>query len=445
MRWQFLRTVLLAAAAGTALTGAAWAQPPGETPARPADGENNKKSMILLLKTEPNINLEDFKTQLENSITLANCTCTNLKNLEPVPISQIEYEAIDRFIKGYKPGQLTAPKSAVRSRLITIDKPVLIVSKEDVTDELKKLVVDYHNGTTKEYTPEPPEKVGAKLIFLNAKDYQLELEPNDIPKAFKATFVDKSGNEKPLEEKLQAKRYFYLTLTDFEGKLEDLSAAFRSDQWVNKASFMPTTRQTFVLADFSEDPPTMWKPLINEQSITLFIEQPRERDATRVWLKFPLTEQQAKEELAKCRTHGQFGLPKAIADSGATVKTGVPVMLESKDSAKWYELTKEPGAFVFTRQLGIKDAPAMRTAFEDVYYLVMWEYDPAPQPNKPKVPVQAVGVIDQGTPGPDGKPAEPIKTYVVMRKVEGWRDGLTRPATPSPGSSGAGKTVPKKD
>ncbi len=422
MRLVKLRVGLIAAVA--AIGGIMLNQPSaGQGGAEPP--EPPKKSTVIMLKTEPDINPKELNHKLKIAVLESNCKCSNHDTLKADPISQGEYEAVERFMTGIRKPAKSADQP--RAEIVIRKKPVLILTKPNEKDSMEWAEVEYWSGNKVKEEVKPRGK--GKLTPFTTNDYQFELEEGEYPRYYTAKY---EGQEKPITEEIGGVRYFSVVLEDFEGKLDDLKATFgRKDIFGENTGLVNvTSQQTFVLADFAADDPGEPGVLVDQQHVLFKAEQRNPATNRRAWICFPLKKddvegdkKNGKTIFDKYRGMDAYELPQEIRKT-KPIEEKDDAKVGPKSEPRWIELaTVKNGNF--ERSIKIEDAAKLRDEYKDAYYLIVWEFDPDP---KREILRNAIGLREKDPKSPMGGKSR--RVYVTARKIEGWRDGLTKPSAP---------------
>jgi hypothetical protein len=146
------------------------------------------------------------------------------------------------------------------------------------------------------------------------------------------------------------------------------------------------------------------------------------RKVKRVWMRFPLTKEEASMALGAFRKFSTVQLAQEIRKDAVKAETDPKVdpkvdpkapmkghVLNATDKARWFELAGNADATQFSTRVTLQDVKALRGRFPQAYRLLVYEFDDG------KGPPEAILVTER----PKGS-----RVAVILQKIEAWGPGL---------------------
>lgn len=245
---------------------------------------------------------------------------------------------------------------------------------------LKSIKVTYEGDRTIEYKPSPL-KPGSndvpELVLTTPGRYSLRLDPEGLPKSYEAIVLEPGKQEAKLKgDWPRVDNFFFVSLRNFRGDRQAFFNAIKTEGLVaNPFKEIDPTRQIeFVFANFDTDATTIGDKL-DGNKLTLGVNASNKR-VGRIWMLFPLTEQQAKAELKRLRDLklDERGIIEEIRKKALTARE--EINLQPGMEPKWIELT--PAGSGFNRTMTVTNLAELQKTYPQVWRLFVQEFAAAP-------------------------------------------------------------------
>jgi hypothetical protein len=380
---------------------------PAQEPDIKPIGNPGETTLFLMVRAGPHLTETKLKETLEEGLKKALCTIRgepHIRRISPLVFEEIE-QLTDRTAKTVG-GQTTSDNGSIR-RLPT--KEVLWEFRLKSPDQvLKKLTVTYEKSGKKEYSATSPAEDGPLTQIVPGR-YALRPEKDDEPLEYEAEIVELGQAQQKIEGKWVVNdRYYVVTMNAFRGNRDHL---FRVVQDPNQvANPLDGVRLgsdlVFVFANLESSAATLEGDLISGNNLTVNVQPARGRTTARVWMLFPLTEEEAKKKADELRK-----IESAKALSQEIRKNAVFASVEQTvgpdASAKWLELESQQGGRSFRRVIPLRNFKELLAKYPTAWRLLVWEFD-------------------DGTPSAIEvtHPQSGKRTYAVDKEIKEWPSAL---------------------
>jgi hypothetical protein len=273
---------------------------------------------------------------------------------------------------------------------------------------LKKLTVTYEKAGKKEYTATSPADDGPLTQIVPGR-YALKPEANDEPVEYEAEVVELGQAPQKMEGKWAVMdRYYVVTMNNFRGNRDHLFKVVQDPNQV--ANPLDGVRLgsdlVFVFANLESSAATLEGDLISGNNLTVNVQPARGRATARVWMLFPLTEEQAKAKATELsKIESAKTLSQEIRKNAVFATTEQTVGPETP--AKWLELESQQAGKSFRRVIPLKDFKELLAKYPNAWRLLVWEFDDGTP--------SAIEVTHPQT----GK-----RTYTVDKEIKEWPTAL---------------------
>lgn len=253
---------------------------------------------------------------------------------------------------------------------------------------IKKLRVTFRRAGEKEYTPTASGTQG--LVLITPGRYAFYPAPNEIadtPTSYQATISEFDKPDTVVEgEWVKGDNYFVVVLRGYRGNRNALIQAIQ-DKKVVANPFKGVTlgnNLEIVFASLRASRVAGKRSIIDSESnITIRVDTLEDREPARVWIYFPLGEDDLKgEELDRLTRMSGSQLSKYIR-SKSPVTAQKPAELRSTDGALWFELPPRPtpegvSPSEFERRIRLGDLTNLEKKYPRAWKLVVWEFGEPP-------------------------------------------------------------------
>jgi hypothetical protein len=346
---------------------------PGLPPTKPLPDKT-----ILILVRSRELNEQIIVGTLKSGLEQTYCSIDGEPRVVRIPPGV--YEHYERALGEALPDAFDAGTDSLISPLPTREQlwEFRLKSPKQI---LKSIKVTYEGDRTVEYTP-APLKPGSNdvpdLVLATPGRYSLRLDPEGVPKSYEATVLE-PGNKAEIKLKgtwPRADNFFFVSLRNFRGDRQAFFNAIKTEGLVaNPFKEIDPTRQIeFVFANFDTDATTIGDKL-DGNKLTLGVNASNKR-VGRIWMLFPLTEDQAKKELKRLRDLklDERGIIEEVRKNALTARD--EITLQPGTEPKWIELT--PAGSGFARTMTVENLPDLQKTYPRVWRLFVQEFASAP-------------------------------------------------------------------
>ncbi|HEV3145666.1 MAG TPA: hypothetical protein VGZ47_17390 [Gemmataceae bacterium] len=370
-------------------------------------GNPGETTLFLMVRAGPHLTETKLKETLDEGLKKALCSIRgepHIRRISPLVFEEIE-QLTDKTAKSVA-GQAATEAGSIR-RLPT--KDVLWEFRLKSPDQvLKKLTVTYEKAGKKEYTATSPADDGPLTQIVPGR-YALRPEKDDEPLEYEAEIVELLAPPEKIAGKWVVNdRYYVVTMNAFRGNRDQL---FRVVQDANQvANPLDGVRLgsdlVFVFANLESSAATLEGDLISGNNLTVNVQPARGRTTARVWMLFPLTEDEAKKKAEELRKiESAKALAQEIRKNSVFAATELTVSPDTP--AKWLELESQQGGKSFRRVIPLRNFKELLAKYPSAWRLLVWEFD-------------------DGTPSAIEvtHPQSGKRTYAVDKEIKEWPSAL---------------------
>ena len=370
-----------------------------------ASAQPNDTTLFLMVRAGPSLNEKIIQNSLREGLKLSGCTIDG----EPVVrgVSNAAFDELEALINKTPVNPSPEAGEGVTIRPLPTREPMSEFRLKSAGQVLRKLTVTYKKAGPKDYVPSPPDK-GEPLSLIIPGRYALRLEPDDEPLTYEATVSELGKKDDTLKDKWPARdRFFVITMKNFVGPRSELFKVIQDPKQV--ANPLENVRLgndfVFVFANM-ESLAAVVEETISGNELIVQVPAPIGRNPRRVWMQFPLSEDQYKAARDQYRKFDSEELPREIRKNSTPITEDV--LIDPKAEPKWIEIPDSGNGRSFLRRLPLKDLPGLVEKFPRVYRLIVWEFDAG----KP----EAIG-IQHPTDG---------RVYLLEEELKSWPTALKR-------------------
>jgi len=294
----------------------------------------------------------------------------------------------------------------------------IFLADKDGKEKGKKTLKPTGTGPDAEMSPTP-----SRDVFI------VRLPATEVPKRFIVRGVHQKKDVELSGPWGETERYYLVMLKNFSGNHKELMETIKK-----KTMPAPLTDAvvgqglTFLFASAGFTLPVTGSFSGNEY-IPFMSQLPERENVRRVWMLFPLTEEQAEKELKRYQKFDVDTLPAEIRKNNPAWADENPVLTVSdKTPARWIELpsTSVDGRAGFSRRVRLENFRGLHAKYPAARRLLVYEYMLGDDPRKPDL-IQAVGV-------PSKETGEQV--FLVNEEIKEWPAGIAKLAGTAGGKDG---------
>ncbi len=210
--------------------------------------------------------------------------------------------------------------------------------------------------------------------------YTVRLEPGEAVASFVARGVvlQKPGERQPVEIRgswPQPENHYLVAMRNFTGNHQDLLKIIQTDQVPNPLEDAILGQDlTFVFASYGFKLPRTGT--FDGNDYIPFLTTLARRKPARVWMLFPLTDEECTEA---GKTYGSLkpdALPRAIRQAHpAWARANPQLAVAPQQPPRWIELPFDSNRGGFTRRLELKDVRQLQAKYPTARRLIVYEFD----------------------------------------------------------------------
>lgn len=391
-------------------------QPPDETTTRPrpaaagqpptgrasSDGRNiniqlgnSKRTLYILIDVKNNRTIGQILDTLEIGATKTVPPCTFDKPISyrPLPPAFVrQFGALTGTVQANQ--QVAANESNTHFTEVSYEPPVWQIDV-DPNKRIESLEVKYQSGKSATFKPDVTGARDAPLTLLFRGRYALRLDDKEVPESYSMTLRNTfSGDTSPQTESSkpwpQGERSYLIALTNFKGDYQQLFKVIRRQRGGPNFVASPfdyvnlDQELTFSQVTLGGTPPrrgVSYDNLLHRYTPT--VDALSGETVARVWMKFPLTAEEAQAELATLRAlkDPYKSLPEQIRQENPSwaASKQMPVVAGGTElKPRWYELpdvASPPRGESFRRTIQLRNLRELQKKYPKAYRLLVWEFD----------------------------------------------------------------------
>lgn len=350
--------------------------------------------LLVRITGENKRSIDEFETLMERGADKADCSFE--KPADVRKISATLFREIQILTSNAEISVAAADEGPVQVReLPTGDTRWELRLAPDV-GVLQELEVEYENAGKKQYKPQPSGTPTADLEMILRGTYALRTDSQHKPLKWKAT-VKRLGSAGAKTEVFEGKwpsvdDYYSIRLKDFRGDRQALFHTIKKPDDGSPAA-VPNAlddvrlgQDTLIaigsLGEKLDEPDT---DVIDENIYLARAGGVPGQRVDRVWMLFPLTEEDCQTELERYRKLGIKNLLPSIDKASPSrhdpSAEGGLARLSASQPARWYELIRagqdRSGRYNRQIQLGenVEDYRELQAKYPRAWRLLVWEFD----------------------------------------------------------------------
>lgn len=369
-----------------------------ESTARNSQLDSGRQSFWLFITTNPKTSkqmLEDtFRVALEQagaasaSIEVKEVESSVATELERV-LGRLEGRSVTQSQGGNQGNQLSVQRSYSKGREVW---DIQLGSTPPCDQYIAKLEVAYSDRTEQflAYEAKPPEEienVAAGLVVVSLRNGRYEFWPDSskgVPVKYRVHLRSiKDDKEFSIEGSFPSlDRHYFIRIDNFSGDKNRLYEILCDKDRVGNpfSEIHEDSSSTIVFGRIAAEPPRAGFTRVGLDLVVTVPGLPG-RSAARVWMLFPLTESQVKDECARIDS---LDKPSLVLSSEIRKRVGGerPV-IESKGPA-WYEL--KPGTAGFEARIRLtrseKEFADLLRDVPQAFRILVWEFEDPKNPER---------------------------------------------------------------
>ena len=384
------RTLGLAALALMAVGSPVAAQPPKVL------GESGT-TVYLVVRTKSTVPENRVTGTVSAGLKASQTTIDGKPGVKPV--SPLFFEQFAELIGSPRKVEVIPPDGAGVGikPLPSRDTPLHEVRLPSAKQSLTSLKVKYNKPAegadepTDEYNPMPPGE--GPLTMIEPGRYAFRPDTDRTPLEFTAVVDERDETTRELVRGKELKgkwpdadKFYVVTLKNFrdeDGGRADHETLLKAVEEAQAFEANPLTisrlggDQVFLFADLTgggikeEDDDT-----VGINTLTLRKKGLPDRSTKRVWMLFPLTEEEAKEAAVQYGSADTKELPNLIRKNA--VPDSEMALFTPESKPQWIELpATTPDSNAFARQVKIENQKELYTKFPTLWRLTVWEFERA--------------------------------------------------------------------
>jgi hypothetical protein len=339
------------------------------------------KAVLLWVRVGANVTKQDIENNLKLSLDEGSFSWGAV-DIEPVP--RQTYEFMEKVLRGGETPRVAPPAAAVGEvQLRELSTGEWEVRLEEPTQSLEKMEVHFQDKETPQVFERGAVEQANRPTLIRPGVYAIRLG-GEQPTKYVATIANRGvKQDKPLEGTWPKRdRYYAIALKQFEGKQEELLEVLRGKGGFLSEPFVdlkPTEKYTLAFASWKTDAASAPDPVFVDNSYTPHFRGIRGKKTKRVWLLFPLTQQDAEKLSRQYAGYGTIQMMEEINNEKPFNKApaSAELTVDGTTPAHWFELSPrdKDGEQIFTRSIPLKEWTGLHNKYPSFWQLVVWEFD----------------------------------------------------------------------
>lgn len=333
--------------------------------------------LVMVVRAGPDLSKDELQETFQFGLKAANCKCAggipDIRDVSPSFFWQ--FDAIDRGID-LPEEELVQKDQGVEFRPKVNKAFGWEIALSKPKKSLKSLTLKYPNfeeALTPAANKDRLQKIG--VILQGGDIYRVGITRQPIQYRIVTSEIDQP--DEILEgEWPRRENYYLVSMKQFEGQFDELRTVLSDPSKVGNPlkEIRDVSEMRFLFANFGAVSGIVDRT-DSENLYTLRIDTVAGKNASRAWVYFPLTEEEAAEKIQQFAVINTGSQMLQQIDAGPKVDAGKDIVFDEALAASWIELPMVNGEF--KRSFEQKNLPKLKAKFKRLHYLLAYEFQNA--------------------------------------------------------------------